>query len=87
MYELGKEGYPTEPTFSLVLEPRSLLVTTGWAYTDYIHGIAEEYETRPERLALAVNARGATSQPLTRSTRVSLTFRDVERVRRIRIGY
>lgn len=85
VYELGKEGYPKEPTFSLVLEPRSLLVTLGWAYTNYIHGIAEEYKTPPERLAQTENARG-TNEPLKRSTRISLTFRDVERVRRIRIG-
>ncbi|WFD33699.1 non-specific serine/threonine protein kinase [Malassezia cuniculi] len=85
VYELGESGYPTEPTFSVLLEPRSLLVSVGWAYTDYIHGIAEEHQTSVERLAQATNARGI-CEPLERSTRISLTFRDVERVRRIFIG-
>ncbi len=109
------------PSFSILQERRSLLITTGAAYRNYLHGIAERSVDGPDELAKVVNAkllldkriRSAVTQAqaaaakeregdadgdadgkegdgaerkvaglesLTRETRISLTFRDVEKV-------
>lgn len=44
-----------EPTFTLLQEPRSLLVTRGSAYHDWLHGIADRKEDPPECLARVAN--------------------------------
>lgn len=90
--------YPQEPAFSLFQEPRSLLVTTGSAYEQFLHGIAERAADEPAHLARIANveqladaqlrehcraARRGGAEPLARAQRVSLTFRDVHRVRRM----
>lgn len=75
----------------ILQESRSLLVTTGAAYVDTLHGIAEVTEDRelePSTVAnwellgdrAAIEANGGRSQ---RTTRISLTFRDVRKVSRL----
>ncbi|KAF2708752.1 hypothetical protein K504DRAFT_477201 [Pleomassaria siparia CBS 279.74] len=72
----------------ILQEPRSLLITTGTAYTDLLHGIAsvevDEHLNRDTVAnwdllgdAKAVEEKGGT---LDRETRVSLTYRDVLKV-------
>ena len=69
-------------------EPRSLLVTTGSAYTDTLHGIAEiqedvdlnestvaNWDLLGDRDAVEVN-----EGKMERRTRISLTYRDVLKV-------
>lgn len=74
------------PKFRLLQERRSLLITRGRIYTDYLHGIAET--TKDENL----NAESICNWHLLRETepyragwyqretRTSLTYRDVLRV-------
>ena len=69
-------------------EPRSLLLTTGSAYTDTLHGIAETTEDSnlgPGKVANwsllgdreAIEANGGCNA---RTDRISLTYRDVKKV-------
>ncbi|XP_008573882.1 PREDICTED: alpha-ketoglutarate-dependent dioxygenase alkB homolog 6 isoform X2 [Galeopterus variegatus] len=78
---------PTEqPTTSLLLEPCSLLVLRGAAYTRLLHGIAAAREDTLDAAFMPPNAASCPSaQPgarLVRGTRVSLTIRRVPRVLR-----
>lgn len=82
-------GYDPTPAFSILLEPRSLLITRGQAYTRYLHGIDARMHDSPEHVARVINAhalahptRAAYSSVVARRRRVSLTFRDVERVQK-----
>lgn len=72
----------------ILQEPRSLLLTTGEAYTDTLHGIAEvaeDVDLSAETVANwglmggreAIEANGGRN---TRTDRVSLTYRDVKKV-------
>ncbi|PKI85612.1 hypothetical protein MVES_000713 [Malassezia vespertilionis] len=97
----AREAYPTTPLFSILQEPRSLLIIQGDAYRNYLHGIAERTQDDAPRMANVANS-AQLSAPLndlvdaarrgenvlcSRERRVSLTFRDVERVQRgLRIG-
>ncbi|KAM6153315.1 alpha-ketoglutarate-dependent dioxygenase alkB homolog 6 isoform 2-T2 [Erethizon dorsatum] len=77
---------PPRPTTSLLLEPCSLLVLRGTAYTRLLHGIAATHVDTLDATSLPVNAAACQSaRPgacLVRSTRVSLTIRRVPRVLR-----
>ncbi|XP_070628233.1 alpha-ketoglutarate-dependent dioxygenase alkB homolog 6 isoform X4 [Bos indicus] len=77
---------PPRPATSLLLEPRSLLVLRGTAYTRLLHGIAAASVDALEAASLPPNAAACPSaQPgarLVRGTRVSLTIRRVPRVLR-----
>jgi alkylated DNA repair protein alkB family protein 6 len=75
-------------SWRILQEPRSLLVTTQGAYTETLHGIAEVHEdvdlgpgtvANWELLgdAEAIRAAGGNNQ---RTTRISLTYRDVLKV-------
>lgn len=70
----------------ILQEPRSLLVTTGSAYTETLHGIAEvteDVDLGPETIAnwgLLGNSETYAKGTSTRTTRISLTFRDVKKV-------
>ncbi|XP_040832331.1 alpha-ketoglutarate-dependent dioxygenase alkB homolog 6 isoform X2 [Ochotona curzoniae] len=74
------------PIASLLLEPRSLLVLRGRAYTRLLHGIAATRVDVLEATSLPCNAAACPSAlpgaRLDRSTRVSLTIRRVPRVLR-----
>lgn len=79
-------------TWRILQEPRSLLVTTGSAYTDTLHGIAEveedvdlneatvaNWHLLGEGKEAVVDASGTNE----RTTRISLTFRDVLKVSKL----
>lgn len=104
----GARAREPNPVFSILQEPRSLLITTGHVYKSYLHGIAEREVDTDAQLAHVANAAllddaqlrskvekaksrsgdakvdavddEARDAGLTRSTRLSLTFRDVEKV-------
>lgn len=85
-------GDPKElKRWRILQEPRSLLLTTGSAYTDTLHGIAEITEDSnlgAETVANwsllgnreTVEASGGCN---TRTDRVSLTYRDVKKVSKV----
>ncbi|ELK29298.1 PREDICTED: alpha-ketoglutarate-dependent dioxygenase alkB homolog 6 isoform X1 [Myotis davidii] len=77
---------PPRPATSLLLEPRSLLVLRGTAYTRLLHGIAAACVDPLDTASLPLNAAACPSaRPgahLVRGTRVSLTIRRVPRVLR-----
>ncbi|KAK1330276.1 hypothetical protein QTO34_010464 [Cnephaeus nilssonii] len=77
---------PPRPVTSLLLEPRSLLVLRGTAYTRLLHGIAAASVDPLDTASLPLNAAACPSaRPgahLVRGTRVSLTIRRVPRVLR-----
>ncbi|XP_063108708.1 alpha-ketoglutarate-dependent dioxygenase alkB homolog 6 isoform X4 [Cavia porcellus] len=77
---------PPRPTTSLLLEPCSLLVLRGTAYTRLLHGIAAAPVDTLDATSLPANAAACQSaRPgacLVRGTRVSLTIRRVPRVLR-----
>lgn len=94
---VSSAGKPIDPTpiLSLLLEPRSLVITTSSLYTAHLHGIDELLEDkfvedgRPpqERIANfdmlregAEKAAVASGGILERGMRFSLTCRDVEKV-------
>ncbi|KAI1048751.1 hypothetical protein LB506_002860 [Fusarium annulatum] len=78
-----------EPAWRILQEPRSLLITTGELYTDYLHGIAdieEDVDLSAETVANwdllgspSVYANGRNI----RQTRTSLTYRDVLQVSKV----
>ncbi|XP_027711215.1 alpha-ketoglutarate-dependent dioxygenase alkB homolog 6 isoform X2 [Vombatus ursinus] len=73
------------PKFSLLLEPRSLLVLRGEAYTHLLHGIRPTSIDALTETPVANAAACPSAQPdalLPRGTRVSLTIRRVPRVLR-----
>jgi len=80
-----KEG----PRWRIVQEPRSLLVTGGELYTGYLHGIREVVvdegldEERVVNWGLLGDRGLFEGGRCVRGTRVSLTFRDVLRVKRV----
>lgn len=86
VYEHQEGAYPSTPHFSILQEPRSLLITHGVAYTQFVHGIAERtVDTRADLQRVVnhdvlQNPALAQAHELVRARRVSLTFRDVERV-------
>ncbi|XP_004859024.1 alpha-ketoglutarate-dependent dioxygenase alkB homolog 6 isoform X5 [Heterocephalus glaber] len=77
---------PPRPITSLLLEPCSLLVLRGTAYTHLLHGIAANHLDALDAASLPANAAACLSaRPgacLVRGTRVSLTIRRVPRVLR-----
>lgn len=87
----SKEDGSTEarPRWKILQEPRSLLITTGKAYSDYLHGITETRTDShlssdtvanwsqlksPESFKDGINER---------QTRTSLTYRDVIKVSKL----
>ena len=93
----ARSGRPIDPTpiLSLLLEPRSLVITTSSLYESHLHGIEELYEdkfhidgtTPQQRIANfdaltdpAARAAVEAGGILERGLRYSLTCRDVERV-------
>ena len=78
-----------EPAWSILQEPRSLLVTTLDLYTEYLHGIAdvaEDTELSEDTVANWAHLRSpaAFSEGRNiRGTRTSLTYRDVMEVSKL----
>ena len=86
--DVGTEDSKELKKWRILQEPRSLLLTTGSAYTDTLHGIAEIMEDSnlgPETVAnwnLLGNREAfeASRGCNTRTDRISLTYRDVKKV-------
>jgi alkylated DNA repair protein alkB homolog 6 len=84
----SKEDGATEdvPRWRILQEPRSLLITTGELYTDYLHGIAEVEEyvnLNPSTVSnwdLLRSPNEIINGRLERQARTSLTYRDVIKV-------
>lgn len=82
-------GHSGRPQFRILQERRSLLITRGRIYTDYLHGIAET--VRDENLtadsicnwSLLGETDSYQAGWYQRETRVSLTYRDVLKVARM----
>jgi alkylated DNA repair protein alkB family protein 6 len=78
-----------KPTFRILQEPRSLLITTHELYTQYLHGIAERLTDEDLGFDSIANWEmlGDTQPYRTssydRKTRVSLTYRDVLKVAKV----
>lgn len=87
VYAKGAGGTAREPQWRILQERRSLLITTGEMYTDCLHGIrgvdVDEGigEGRLANWALVGNKEQFRDGENVRGTRVSLTFRDVVRVK------
>lgn len=79
----------SQPRWKILQEPRSLLITTGELYTDYLHGIAEIKEDTnlsPETVsnwALLRSPDEIADGTNQRQARTSLTYRDVIRVSKL----
>ncbi|XP_072472441.1 alpha-ketoglutarate-dependent dioxygenase alkB homolog 6 isoform X1 [Notamacropus eugenii] len=74
-----------QPKFSLLLEPRSLLVLRGEAYTHLLHGIRPTLMDSLTKTPVANASACPSAEPgalLPRGTRISLTIRRVPRVLR-----
>jgi alkylated DNA repair protein alkB homolog 6 len=78
-----------EPRWKILQEPRSLLLTTGSLYTDYLHGIAESNEETDLSLSTVSNwgllrsTEALANGRIERETRTSLTYRDVIKVSKL----
>ncbi|KAI9095771.1 calpain [Phlyctochytrium arcticum] len=87
------QDFTQTPAHSFYLEPNSLFIITGSAYTDYLHGIAEtEVDCfdagAADNLHLTTLSGRTGELAIPRSdTRVSLTFRDAKRVARTNLGF
>lgn len=86
----SEEGeYTRIPRFRILQEPRSLLVTMGRMYTEFLHGIAErmvDEDLRDETVCnwgLLGQKEKFLGGSYERRTRTSLTFRDVLKVAKV----
>ena len=71
----------SDPAFSLILQPRSLLVFKDLLYTDYLHGIA--FREADEVHSKVLNGESSGFEPgsvVERKLRISLTIRVVNKV-------
>ncbi|KAI9737573.1 MAG: hypothetical protein M1834_009728 [Cirrosporium novae-zelandiae] len=98
VYAKGADGERGELRARILQERRSLLVTRGVMYTDFLHGIAEV--ELDERLQAGMGEEGITNWDILgemdmwkqcegrkeRETRISLTYRDVLRVKNMGKG-
>ncbi|KAI0292982.1 hypothetical protein B0F90DRAFT_1644327 [Multifurca ochricompacta] len=88
MHYYDLPAHEREPILSLLLEPRSLVITTREQYTARAHGIDVVMEDRIRDFELANAAMlssGDDGDVLQRRTRYSLTCRDVARVMNVGI--
>ncbi len=88
VYAKGPEA-AKEPIWRVLQERRSLLITAGKMYTDHLHGIQgvdvdeEVGESGVVNWDLVGNKEAFRERRNVRGTRVSLTFRDVGKVKRL----
>ncbi len=90
IYGTNEDGTrQTEPRWKIFQEPRSLLITTGKLYTDFLHGIADVNEDVDLNKATVSNwdllrsPQEITDGRCERRTRTSLTYRDVIKVSKL----
>lgn len=85
----SEQDYLRIPRFRILQEQRSLLVTRGKMYTDFLHGIAERVvdgDLGPETVCnwgLLGEKDGFLGGSFERRTRTSLTYRDVLKVAKV----
>ena len=85
----GQGEKETEPSWRILQEPRSLLITTADMYKDTLHGIAEattDTDLRSDSILnwkLLADTRPFTCGSAERQIRVSLTYRDVLKVAKV----
>ncbi|KAI9812135.1 MAG: hypothetical protein M1827_004801 [Pycnora praestabilis] len=83
----GKRGM--DPSWRILQEPRSLLITSDSMYKDYMHGIAEvdvDEQLNPKTVVnwdLLGSPGKIENAQLKRQTRTSLTYRDVLKVSKV----
>lgn len=94
IYAKNSDGPREEqPRWHILQEGRSLLISCGEIYEDCLHGISEvtvEEGLGPERIAnwgLLGDKKEFEEGEWQRGTRVSLTFRDVIRVKKLGKGF
>ena len=80
------------PSWRIIQEPRSLLISTDAFYRDYLHGIAEVNFDKDLTKASVCNwdllgKREFVEGINVRGTRLSLTYRDVLKVKRLVKGF
>lgn len=90
IHEAKKDGSTeAKPRWRILQEPRSLLITTGNAYSDYLHGVAEtakDTDLGPDTIAnwsLLRSPEHFMNGINERQTRTSLTYRDVLKVSKL----
>ncbi|KAK4948030.1 hypothetical protein LTR10_013084 [Elasticomyces elasticus] len=90
IYQKNKHGErEAHPSWRLLQEPRSLLITTGEMYVETLHGISEtqtDENLNSETIAnwdLVEHKEDYASGTVQRGTRISLTFRDVAKVAKL----
>ncbi len=90
IYATNKDGTrECDPKWRILQEPRSLLITTGELYTDFLHGIAditEDINLVPSTVAnwdLLCSSELILNSQSERRTRTSLTYRDVLKVSKL----
>ncbi|KAG9239236.1 hypothetical protein BJ875DRAFT_220575 [Amylocarpus encephaloides] len=90
IYDTKEDGTrENEPKYRIFQEPRSLLITTGKLYTDFLHGISEndqDTNLSPESVSnwdLLASPEKITNGTWQRATRTSLTYRDVIKVSKL----
>ncbi|XP_002740837.1 putative RNA/DNA demethylase ALKBH6 [Saccoglossus kowalevskii] len=87
--EAAKVATPEDRLFgSLLLEPRSLLISKDEMYTKYLHGIADRTHDTLTGKVLNVDAcpQRAIGDVLERKLRISLTIRHVPKVLKIKLN-
>lgn len=76
----------------ILLEPRSLFIVKDAMYSYYMHGIEERREDTINRMLISnfdrcsEEVREKDEQILTRTTRISLTIRRVEKTAKLAMG-
>ncbi|KAK3944738.1 alpha-ketoglutarate-dependent dioxygenase alkB 6 [Diplogelasinospora grovesii] len=90
LYKSKEDGaLDPEPVWRILQEPRSLLITTGELYSDYLHGIepiSEDANLSEQTVANWHLLRSSSSFEdgrNQRQTRISLTYRDVLKVSKL----
>lgn len=89
LYEKGRYEDGRRPQHRILQERRSLLVTTGKLYTDFLHGIADVMRDEglsPESVCnwdLLREKDRFDGGWLDRQTRISLTYRDVLKIAKV----
>ncbi|KAK3380066.1 hypothetical protein B0T24DRAFT_519812 [Lasiosphaeria ovina] len=90
LYKSKEDGaIEPEPTWRILQEPRSLLITTAELYSEYLHGIepiSEDVDITEHSIANWTLLRSPSSYEdgrHERETRISLTYRDVLKVSKL----
>ena len=87
--DVRPKGGAKDGGWRILQEPRSLLITTGELYTEYLHGIDEvrvDQDLRSDKLVnwdLLGDKAQFKEGSAARETRISLTFRDVKKVQKL----